>query len=176
MQRVLVLLIAMDPFFHASGSPKSCRWCGIVKANVVFEDIVLCENCYVKAVSAKKRPSLCNLCKALFADKKAIEALTSEEGFTHGSHWYFGESTNRGCPLCRIFLLQDSNPEWERSVSRMSIFAETSERKDNEEGCIPDINGIYFWSEPDQYRLSLSVAAESGELKEDPSVLTTLPT
>lgn len=158
--RVISGLIVMDPFFHLSGHPKSCKWCGVVKPQVVFESSVLCSPCHAKALSAQSNPSLCDLCASLFASKKSLDALTSEDGFESKSLQYFRESAERGCTLCRIFLLQDPNPADERGADWTNIFAEI----EGGEGDGLDIKGVYFWSMPDQYRVFLSVAAEEGEL------------
>ncbi|RDL41046.1 uncharacterized protein BP5553_01025 [Venustampulla echinocandica] len=60
--------------------------------------------------------------------------------------------------LVGIFLLQDPNPDWARLQSPLTLFAET--RSSNSEG-LPgeDINSLFFWSELDQFKLTVSVSA-----------------
>jgi hypothetical protein len=134
-----------------------CKWCGRVGAETVFEAANLCQECHQKATWAAQNPALCTKCHSLFTTRDALEALLSEEGFPHGG---WGPSAEKGCPLCRMFLLQDPNPDMNRNQSGASIFAETKGGDGNDAA---DIVSLYFWSLRDHFKLTLSVSAVAGE-------------
>jgi hypothetical protein len=133
-----------------------CKWCGLVDGDILFEEALLCESCYRKAIWAVQNPQLCKSCVSLFTDSKALHDLLSE-GYTHGSNWEI--SAERGCPLCRVFLLQDPNSDTSRNLNFNSLHVETKPDSQNGKS---DITSLYFTSESEQFKLTLSVSAAAG--------------
>ncbi len=96
--------LVMDP----SDSPPLCKWC-VESSSEVFENARLCRPCYHKAILASQNPQLCEHCSVLLTDKEVSRALFSEDGWAHGTDLKW--SSENGCGLCRMFLLQDPNPD-----------------------------------------------------------------
>ncbi|EPE26495.1 hypothetical protein GLAREA_02408 [Glarea lozoyensis ATCC 20868] len=131
----------------------TCKWCGNVEGTKPFEGVLLCEPCLQKAAWAVDHPQLCSTCESLFTNPNSFAQLTSNDGYLHGG---WEDSARRGCPLCRVFLLQDPNTDINRNMTGVLLHAET---KMNGKGGVPDVASIYFQSESEQFKLSLSVAA-----------------
>ncbi|KUJ14052.1 HET-domain-containing protein [Mollisia scopiformis] len=146
----------MDPFHHPSGGSITCKWCSFKPSEVMFENAKLCLTCHDKALLAVQNPRLCEECNAIFTEENVTRSLFSEYGYSHLSRNALESSAERGCGLCRMFLLQDPNPDERRLQMSLSLFAEGSLSDD---GCTVDINSLYFSSEPDMFKLKLSVAA-----------------
>ncbi|KAF4618384.1 hypothetical protein G7Y89_g14920 [Cudoniella acicularis] len=151
----------MEALFLPSGQPTVCKWCCMNNAQVVFESQGVCQVCYEKAVLAQKKPELCDLCKSLFTDEQVTKDLLSETAFPYGGLSYIRPSAENGCTLCRIFLLQDPNPDPGRLPLSAMLYATSSEREAQSGAGWTDINSIYFSSEQDQYQLMMSVSAKS---------------
>jgi hypothetical protein len=90
-----------------------------------------------------------------------FEALLSEDGYWHDGFGYLEESAESGCGLCRLLLLQDPNPNWQRITEPLKLFA--GRVKSIEKRCDGDINSIYFSSVQDMFTLKLSVSAAAGK-------------
>lgn len=94
----------------------------------------------------------------LLTDKDVSRALFSEDGWAHGTDLKW--SSENGCGLCRMFLLQDPNPD--RMTFRIGLVLH-AESRENGEDSAKDINSLYFSSENDIFRLTLAVSAAPGE-------------
>ncbi|KAG9231165.1 heterokaryon incompatibility protein-domain-containing protein [Amylocarpus encephaloides] len=134
-----------------------CKWCGRGEPDTTFENAHLCGDCNKKAVWALENPRPCDTCESIFTNKKSLNELVSEDGFMHLNIDGLRTTAEKGCPLCRIFLLQDPNPDWARLQTSITLFAET---KDSVDGFCKDITSLYFWSEADQFKLTVSVSAD----------------
>ena len=63
--------------------------------------------------------------------------------------------------MCRLLLLQDPNPSWQRIGEPLTLFAEREEGLETpSDGAI---SSLYFTSEQEMFTLRLSVAAAAGE-------------
>jgi hypothetical protein len=134
-----------------------CKWCGLAEGDTLIEGALVCEPCHDKANWAVQHPQLCKSCLSLFTSSKTLQELLSDEGHIHGSNWE--TSAERGCPLCRVFLLQDPNSDINRNSTLSSLRVET--RKDSQNGAA-DVTSLYFTSESGQFKLTLSVSAAAG--------------
>ena len=80
-----------------------------------------------KALLAVQSPYLCDICSSLATDQNVLQALFSEQGYSHHGFGYLEKSAGKGCGLCRLLLLQDPNPNWQRRFEPLTLFAEREE-------------------------------------------------
>ncbi len=146
----------MDPFHHPRGSPYTCKWCHYSPAEVIFENAKLCSACHEKALLAVQNPRVCDICSTLFSDEKVVRALFSEDGFSHRNEHGLWAAAESGCGLCRLFLLQDPNPDERAFQLPLTLFAQGDPPKENAKA---NIKSFYFSTLEDIYTLRLSVAA-----------------
>ncbi|CAG8950126.1 hypothetical protein HYFRA_00008361 [Hymenoscyphus fraxineus] len=152
-----------------------CKWCGkdrrqLSKSGVQPEDEIvfidfegakLCVTCYETATWAVENPKNCADCNLLFTDEDVIQALLSEGGYTHSTLDRLKKAASQGCVLCRIFLLQDSNPSSDRHAFDLTLFAE---RKKSGAISDRDIDLLYFRSNHltvERCCVAVSASAES---------------
>ena len=135
----------------------NCKWCGYLEGETSFEGVLLCEQCLQKAKWAAQHPQLCTRCLSLFTDESVLARMLSGEGYSHG---LWEELAERGCPLCRIFLLQDPNTDMNRHFNPMLLRAETKRDREIQDA---DITSLFFQSESEQFKLTLSVSASAGK-------------
>jgi hypothetical protein len=157
----------MEVPLSSSGLRKTCKWCNVANSRVIFENAALCTKCHEKAVLATHKPGFCERCRSLFLEKEATRAMLSEEGFQHWLQSEIRESAENGCGLCRIFLLQDPNPDIHRlHAIPLSLFAgmTSTNSPTNRASDIQakDINSLSFSSEA-LFLLTLSVSALPGK-------------
>jgi hypothetical protein len=144
-----------------------CKWCRDSRPYSVFEGAALCQNCYKKAIWAAQNPRLCNDCSLLLTSEEAIRELFSEYGHKHLQVDRLAESAESGCGLCRMFLLQDPNDDFAR-LQHIPLYLFAARRKGREPEqdskflSAGNINSFYFSSEPDQFRLDMSIFALHG--------------
>ncbi|KAF8856564.1 HET-domain-containing protein [Acephala macrosclerotiorum] len=128
----------------------------------------MCTECHQIAIQAAQNPTLCKRCSSILTDPEAIKGLFSEYGFQHLVQDDLRLHAERGCELCRMFLLQDPNTD-PRRLQFVPLFlvgkrSEGAEFKDRPESASAgDINSFYFSSETDQFSLELSVSAYEGD-------------
>ncbi|CAG8973227.1 hypothetical protein HYALB_00006396 [Hymenoscyphus albidus] len=152
-----------------------CKWCGkdrrqLSKSGaqpqddivfIDFEGTKLCVTCYETATWAVENPKNCADCNLLFTDEDVIQALLSEGGYTHSTLDRLKKAASQGCVLCRIFLLQDSNPSSDWHAFGMTLFAE---RKKSGAISDRDIDLLYFRSNHltvERCCVAVSASAES---------------
>jgi hypothetical protein len=99
-------------------------------------------------------------------NQEVLQSLISEDGFSHYKLRKLQLSTRQGCPLCRLFLLQDPNPDGNRLIwgplklhADIAVPGRGGKNLDRSIGV--DISSIYFSSEPG-IQLKLSVSAAFG--------------
>lgn len=151
-----------------------CKWCGKDRPQVEneteindrtnfkdFEGAKLCAGCYEGASWAAEHPSNCADCDLLFTDENVFQALLSEDGYSHLNLDGLRAAASQGCQLCRIFLLQDPNSNWDRLFSPLTLFAE---RKKTGAISPRDIESLYFWSEANVYKCTVAVSAFAGKI------------
>lgn len=154
----LLHCVGMDPTFLLPRLESGvCKWCGLNTAEIGFENAQLCHICYKKALDAFQNPRLCHICTSLATDATVLEALFSEDGYSHDGFGYLEKSAESGCGLCRLLLLQDPNPNWQRVGEPLTLFAER--KKNVDKSVVGDINSLYFSSEQEMFTLKLSVSA-----------------
>lgn len=150
-----------------------CKWCGNDRPFVEndtqvnddtnfkdFEGAKLCAGCYKTASWAAENPTNCVDCNLLFTDENVFQALLSEDGYSHLNIDGLRAAASQGCQLCRIFLLQDPNLNWDRLFSPLTLFAEVKGA-----GAVSprDIEALYFWSEMNVYKCTVAVSALAGK-------------
>jgi hypothetical protein len=151
----------LEPIAPTSLVSGVCKWCGLNKSELNFENALLCQICYEKALLAVQNPELCDICSSLATDQNVLQALFSEQGYSHHGFGYLEKSAGKGCRLCRLRLLQDPNPNWQRSFEPLTLFAEREEgRETPSDGAI---SSLYFTSVQEMFTLRLSVSAAAGE-------------
>jgi hypothetical protein len=122
-------------------------------AEVDFENARLRHICFEKALLAVQNPKLCDICSSLATDQKVLKALFSEQGYPHNGFSYLEKSAGNGCGLCRLLLLQDPNPNWQRIREPLTLFAEREKALESpSDGAI---SSLYFTSEQGMFTLSL---------------------
>jgi hypothetical protein len=101
------------------------------------------------------------------------EALLGEDGLSHSTADELRRTAQKGCKLCRVMLLQDSNPDPNKFlVDPLVLFAQVVRGQEGVEtenpstnGFSEDINAIHFDSEQDIFKLTMSVSASSGNAR-----------
>lgn len=156
----------MSIIANSAGYREYCKWCSLYEATIIFEKANLCAACYRKATWAVENPQLCLSCKSLFTDEKVMSYIYSKRGVTYGLNTV-EKGAEQGCGLCRMMLLQDPNPDPGRVIHGLSLFAGASrvEAPYWETGFSSheDVDSLYFSTEHDQFSLTLSVSARTGE-------------
>jgi len=148
----------------------TCKWCNRNISTAVFENAKLCTDCHEKANQAAQNPTLCTRCSSILTENSAIQGLFSEYGLQHYVQDDLALHAERGCELCRTFLLQDPNTD-PRRLQFVPLFLVGKRSKEIEARQISnlssagDINSFYFSSEADQFSLELSVSAYKGKPK-----------
>jgi hypothetical protein len=156
----------MEAPLFPSGQAQTCKWCNVAHAKVVFENAAVCSKCYQKGIEAVQNQSLCEICSSLFLEQEKMEAMLSEYGLQHCTAVMLEKRAENGCGLCRIFLLQDPNPDSQRLdfiplYLSAGIAAKPSPRGDEGEELVKDINSLSFSSQ-EGFVLTVSVSALPG--------------
>lgn len=126
------------------------------RSEAIFKNAKLCRVYHEKALLAVQNPRLCEMCSGLLTDKNVIQALFSEDGYSHKNLVGLQEASESGGGVCRLFLLQDPDPDERRLELPLSVFAEGDTSQENSE---TNIKSLYFSSLEDMFELKLSVAA-----------------
>jgi hypothetical protein len=149
----------MNFIIHHDAFGYTCKWCDTRPFEVFFENARLCRICHEKALLAVQNPQLCKTCSDLAVNEFVSLKLFSEDGYDYKNRVGLEIGSESGCGLCRLFLLQDPNPDQSHLRPSLTLFADGDV---SEDGSGRDINSLYFSSFQDMFRLKLAVSAAPG--------------
>lgn len=162
-------LVEYPDYLKVWESKSTCKWFCNNPATCSFEasdskTLNVCQEHYELGLQVAESSGLCELCSGIFTVSNKTVKLFSEWGLQHGGRDYLRDSASRGCSLCRLFLLQDPNPDPNRLIGQsISLHADgLFGEEDQWETKLEFLRSLNFESEPDQYRLSISISAEAG--------------